>query len=140
MSVRCPSPTTSVVGLSVEIIFELSNIFVSVLSLRFKLEFMELDLENILEEIEGISEDDVGEDELLAQVTDMLGANRVTLSCFDGEERQGRIPGRMRNEEWIRLGDIVIAKPWSWQDEKADIERRLEENISEDIKRLAGEN
>jgi len=32
-----------------------------------------------------------------------------------------RIPGRMKRRLWIREGDLVIIKPWSFQDEKADV-------------------
>jgi VIT1/CCC1 family predicted Fe2+/Mn2+ transporter len=34
------------------------------------------------------------EDEVFAEVTNMLGANRVTVRCADGTERTARIPGQ----------------------------------------------
>jgi translation initiation factor 1A len=64
------------------------------------------------------------DDELFAIVTDILGGGRVTLRCADGKERMGRIPGRMRFRTWIEQDDVVLAEPWDWQDEKADIEWR----------------
>ncbi|KUK04395.1 MAG: translation initiation factor [Methanosarcinales archaeon] len=51
----------------------------------------------------------------------MLGSNRVMLKCMDGKMRMGRIPGKMKKRIWVREGDLVIAVPWSFQDEKADI-------------------
>lgn len=59
--------------------------------------------------------------EVLATVENMLGANHVRLRCMDGVVRMGRIPGSMKKKTWIREGDIVIAVPWDFQDEKADV-------------------
>ncbi|MDP2215989.1 MAG: translation initiation factor eIF-1A [Methanolobus sp.] len=59
--------------------------------------------------------------EVLAIVENMLGANHVRLRCMDGVVRMGRIPGSMKKKTWIREGDIVIAVPWAFQDEKADV-------------------
>jgi len=51
----------------------------------------------------------------------MLGANHVMVRCMDGVTRMGRIPGKMRKRIWMRVGDVVIVVPWSFQDSKADI-------------------
>ncbi len=64
------------------------------------------------------------DDEMFAVVTQMLGNMRVRLRCDDGKERMGRIPGRMKYRNWIQQDDVVLIQPWSWQDEKADIEWR----------------
>jgi len=32
-----------------------------------------------------------------------------------------RIPGRMKRRLWIREGDLVILKPWDFQNAKADV-------------------
>lgn len=66
------------------------------------------------------------DDELFGRVTNMLGANRVKVICVDAEKRIARIPGRMQKKEWIREDDLVIVEPWEWQDEKADIVHRYE--------------
>jgi len=66
------------------------------------------------------------EGEVFAEVTDMLGANRVAVRCADGRERTARIPGRMQKRIWIREGDVVLVEPWDWQDEKADVTWRYE--------------
>ena len=61
------------------------------------------------------------EGEILGVVESMLGANRLRVKCMDGKTRMGRIRGKMRKRIWIRERDIVIAVPWQFQDEKADI-------------------
>jgi translation initiation factor 1A len=63
-------------------------------------------------------------DELFAVVTQHLGGNHVRVYCEDGEERLGRIPGRMKYRNWINEDDVVLVEPWAWQDEKANIEWR----------------
>jgi translation initiation factor 1A len=62
-----------------------------------------------------------GKGEILGVVESMLGANRLRVKCLDGKTRMGRIRGKMRKRVWIREGDIIIAVPWQFQDEKADI-------------------
>jgi translation initiation factor 1A len=74
------------------------------------------------------------DDEVFAEVTDMLGANRVKVRCADGEERTARIPGRMQKRIWIREGDIVLVEPWDWQDEKADIAWRYEKSEADQLR------
>lgn len=66
------------------------------------------------------------DEEVFAEVTNMLGANRVRVRCTDGTERTARIPGRMQKRVWIREGDVVLVEPWDWQDEKADVTWRYE--------------
>ncbi|WP_336035505.1 translation initiation factor eIF-1A [Halobacterium yunchengense] len=74
------------------------------------------------------------EDEVFAEVTDMLGANRVRVRCADGQERTARIPGRMQKRIWIREGDIVLVEPWDWQDEKADVVWRYEKADADQLR------
>jgi translation initiation factor 1A len=74
------------------------------------------------------------DDEVFAEVTDMLGANRVKVRCADGNERTARIPGRMQKRIWIREGDIVLVSPWDWQDEKADVEWRYEKAEADQLR------
>ncbi len=64
------------------------------------------------------------DDEVFAVVTEHLGGNHVRIDCADGETRMGRIPGRMKYRVWIEEDDVVLAEPWDWQDEKANIEWR----------------
>ncbi len=51
----------------------------------------------------------------------LLGAYKIRVICEDGKSRLGRIPGKIKKRMWIREGDLLIVKPWDFQDEKADI-------------------
>jgi translation initiation factor 1A len=51
----------------------------------------------------------------------MLGGSRITVRSQDGKTRMGRIPGKMKRRVWLRVGDVIIIRPWSIQDEKADV-------------------
>lgn len=62
--------------------------------------------------------------EQFAVVTRHNGGNHVRVQCEDGENRMGRIPGRMKYRTWINEGDTVLVEPWDFQDEKANIEWR----------------
>ncbi len=75
------------------------------------------------------------ESEVFATVESMLGANRVKVRCADGVERTARIPGKMRKRVWIREGDVVLVEPWEWQDEKADVTWRYENQEAEQLRR-----
>ena len=59
--------------------------------------------------------------ELFGVADQLLGASRIKIMCADGKSRLGRIPGKLKKRMWIREGDLVILKPWEFQDEKADI-------------------
>ncbi|MHC1610642.1 MAG: translation initiation factor eIF-1A [Candidatus Methanospirareceae archaeon] len=62
--------------------------------------------------------------EVLGIVDKMLGGRRVIVQCMDGVERMGRIPGRLKREQWVAVGDVVIIVPWEFQDGKGDIVHR----------------
>lgn len=51
----------------------------------------------------------------------LLGASHIRVQCADGKSRMGRIPGKIKKRMWIREGDLVIVRPWSFQDAKSDI-------------------
>jgi translation initiation factor 1A len=74
------------------------------------------------------------DNEVFGVVTEMLGANRVTVRCMDGVERTARIPGRMQKRVWIREDDVVLVSPWDWQDEKGDIEWRYEKSEADQLR------
>jgi translation initiation factor 1A len=54
-------------------------------------------------------------------VTQLMGANQIKALCEDGEERNLRIPGKMKKRFWIRENDVVIVKLWDFQPSKGDI-------------------
>jgi translation initiation factor 1A len=62
--------------------------------------------------------------EMLGIADQLLGASRIKVMCEDGKSRIGRIPGKIRKRMWIREGDLVIVRPWDFQDDKADIKYR----------------
>jgi translation initiation factor 1A len=59
--------------------------------------------------------------EMFAVATQLMGTDQVKTIAEDGIERQARIPGKMRKKVWIRQGDLLIIRLWSFQTRKADI-------------------
>ncbi|MCL4328693.1 MAG: translation initiation factor eIF-1A [Candidatus Thermoplasmatota archaeon] len=59
--------------------------------------------------------------ELFGLVEKLSGASRLTVMCEDGYTRSSRIPGKMRKRMWIRENDLVIVRPWEFQNEKGDV-------------------
>jgi translation initiation factor 1A len=56
-----------------------------------------------------------------AQVTKMLGNGRLEAYCFDGVSRLCHIRGKLRKRVWIQQGDIVLMGLREFQDAKADV-------------------
>lgn len=73
--------------------------------------------------------------EIFGIAESLLGGSRITVMCEDGKSRMGRIPGKMKKREWIREGDLVIVKPWPFQDEKADVVWRYTKNQAANLAR-----
>lgn len=65
--------------------------------------------------------------ELLGIVTQILGNDRMRVRCEDGEERLGRIRGKIKKRMWTRLGDLVLVSPWEFQPERCDIIYRYQQ-------------
>ncbi len=60
--------------------------------------------------------------EMYAVVDQVLGGSRMNVVCGDGKSRLARIPGgKKRSIKRIKSGDLVVVRPWSIQDEKADV-------------------
>ena len=59
--------------------------------------------------------------EIFAIADQLLGASRIKVLGGDGKARMGRIPGKLRKRMWIRQGDLLIIRPWEFQEDKADI-------------------
>ena len=51
----------------------------------------------------------------------LLGGSRLMVICEDGKKRLGRIRGKMKKRRWIRVGDLLVIQPWSFDDDKADV-------------------
>jgi len=62
--------------------------------------------------------------EMFAIADELMGASKLKVMCEDGKSRMARIPGKMKRRMWIKPGDLVIVKPWDFQDNKADVKYR----------------
>jgi len=61
-------------------------------------------------------------DEVLGVIESLLGTNKLRVRCQDNKIRLGRIPGKLRRRVWMKMGDIVLVKPWDIQgDIKGDV-------------------
>lgn len=72
--------------------------------------------------------------EIFGIVEHLLGASKMKVICADGKSRLARIPGKIKKKLWIRQGDLVILKPWDFQDEKADIVWRYTRTQAKNLK------
>ena len=60
--------------------------------------------------------------EILGQVIEMLGGSRFRVDCSDGKERLCRVPGRLKRRVWVKMGNVILLRPWDVQpDERGDI-------------------
>lgn len=59
--------------------------------------------------------------EIFGIADQLLGASKIRVVCEDDKSRLGRIPGKLKKRMWIREGDLLIIRPWEFQDEKADV-------------------
>src|SRR5208337_3957374 len=59
--------------------------------------------------------------EVFGIASQLLGAARIRVQCEDNVSRMGRITGKMKKKMWIRAGDLLIVRPWGFQEGKADI-------------------
>ena len=62
--------------------------------------------------------------EMFAIADELMGASKLRVMCEDGKSRMARIPGKMKRRMWIKPGDLMIVKPWDFQDDKADVKYR----------------
>jgi len=62
------------------------------------------------------------EGEILGIIEAMMGTNKVKVRCQDDKIRLCRIPGKMRKRVWMRVGNVILIKPWDIQgDTHADV-------------------
>jgi len=60
--------------------------------------------------------------ELTGTVFEVLGGSRFKVECSDEKERICRIPGSSKRRMYIKIGDVVLVRPWDVQgDERGDI-------------------
>ncbi|MET1101644.1 MAG: translation initiation factor aIF-1A [Pyrodictiaceae archaeon] len=58
---------------------------------------------------------------MLCIIEKILGADHLLIHCIDGVKRKARIPGSMRRKVWMKEGDIVLAAPWDFKPDRADV-------------------
>ncbi|MHB1261168.1 MAG: translation initiation factor eIF-1A [Thermoplasmatota archaeon] len=73
--------------------------------------------------------------EMFAIADQLMGASKLRVMCEDGKSRMARIPGKMKRRMWIKPGDLVIVKPWDFQDDKADVKYRYVRTQSVNLSR-----
>jgi len=61
------------------------------------------------------------EGEVLGILEQRLGASRILIKCLDGKSRNCRVPGRLKRKLWLREGDVVLVKPWEFDNDKGDV-------------------
>lgn len=54
--------------------------------------------------------------EMLGIIEKLLGAARMYVQCIDGKQRLGRVPGSKVRKLYIQQGDLVIIKPWEYEE------------------------
>jgi len=75
------------------------------------------------------------EGEIFALAEQLMGGSRIQVVCEDGKTRMGRIRGRIKKRKWIRPGDLLIVRPWDFQDDKADVLYRYTYTESSNLSR-----
>jgi translation initiation factor 1A len=73
--------------------------------------------------------------EVFGIANQLLGAARIRVMCEDNVPRMGRITGKMKKKMWIREGDLLIVRPWGFQEGKADILFRYSRTQSQYLSR-----
>ncbi len=59
--------------------------------------------------------------EVIGVIVQRYGGNRMEVRGTDGKSRNCRVPGKYRRQLWLRPKDIILIKPWSFDDLKGDI-------------------
>ena len=73
------------------------------------------------EEVMRVPLPDKNKGEMFGIVDKILGGGRMIVLCADGKTRMCRIPGKIKRRMWIKEGDLVVVRPWEFQDDKGDV-------------------
>lgn len=71
-----------------------------------------------------------------AQVIKFLGGLNLRAMCFDGKIRLCHISGRIKRNTRIKTGDIILVALRDFQDDKADIILKYNDDEIRELKRL----
>lgn len=74
-------------------------------------------------------------EEVMGIIEQRLGGNKMMVNCFDGKNRNCRVPGRLRRKLWLRPNDVVIIEPWELDDNKGDVLFKYRQNQVEWLKK-----
>lgn len=74
--------------------------------------------------------------EIIGIISQRLGGSRMYVSCMDGKTRNCRVPGGKRRGLWLREGDVILIKPWYFDDEKGDVEYKYKPSESDKLKKM----
>lgn len=69
-----------------------------------------------------------------AQVIKMLGNGRLEAYCFDNVSRLCHIRGKLRKRVWIQQGDIILIGLREFQDAKADVIQKYDNDEARSLK------
>ena len=59
--------------------------------------------------------------EVIGVIVQRYGGNRMEVRTTDGKTRNCRVPGKYKRQLWLRPKDIILIKPWEFDDLKGDI-------------------
>jgi translation initiation factor 1A len=72
-----------------------------------------------------------------AQITKMLGSERIEAFCFDdNKKRLCHIRGKIKKKEWMNIGDFILVSIREFEEEKADVIQRYTPDEVERLKIL----
>ncbi len=76
------------------------------------------------------------QNQIVGIITQRLGNSRMFVSCMDGKTRNCRVPGGKKRGLWLRENDVVLIKPWDFDDDKGDVEYKYTPNESRKLRDL----
>lgn len=53
--------------------------------------------------------------QVLGRVEQRYGGAKMLVKCMDGNDRNCRVPGRMKRKLWLREGNIILVEPWEFE-------------------------
>jgi translation initiation factor 1A len=69
-----------------------------------------------------------GPSQVIGKVMALLGSGWAIVLCEDGKTRRCRVRGKLRRRIWVRVNDMVLVEPWSFQQDHGEILFRYTEN------------
>lgn len=73
--------------------------------------------------------------EVIGRILQRYGGNRMEVLATDGKTRNCRVPGKYKRQLWLRPKDLVLIKPWEFDQEKGDIIYKYKPNEVTQLKK-----